>query len=946
MTGYLKKTIALSVTAIMVLATLVSMASALTADEGAVAGRVNTPAPQWKVGDFWKYGYVQRDLTSTQTVTYGGGTQGSVTFTGKSDVYSIDTVTSKDSTYFYLQHEEQSWTNGTYTLVHPQAGTSSAAGFKWWSKWVSTTPDKVRMENLADGASTWNGWSGEEYLWATFQGQGSTKFLNTSIAAPETATLAVTNSPDFTMYSFPMDVSKSWPAVTTQISHFTNSGTTEVDTTGTAHTYSTDYTDTINFNYQGSTDSDITTRTCQAGTFSDCFKVRVTGTYDISRQGQAVNDGTPSPITGSLSGAFFDTYRYYSNKAGNIVDFNSTAPNNGFLLDSYKYTEIPPNYRPAVQEVAQQTYSPAMTIAVKEEEAYNIDMTVLDNDRADTINWTVISITGAGTNPAGAVLMDSPPQFTVANPTSGDLNGIHTNTLRIVAKQPKTVDRDEYTLKVNVSDGRDNGAIEFTFKVKVLNVNDKPYVAMNIPDIWMNENSTMTCTTWKLTDIFKDADKDAGIDDPLTFMPQVTSGPGLTVEVDNSTGTVTLKVPDYASWPVENRPSGWDNNQKESQIKFTATDSGCGNIANKTSNLTTAKLKIVHQNHAPELSTNGTQLQEKGLAWNEDTVDGRLNLKVAFDDVDTTYAGDTLTYANSGQKSIGVKIGTDGKVTMTPEKDWNGKETIKFTATDAKGAKKELRVECEVLAVNDLPFFCETEMDITWEDNEPLTIKEATGPTGTLTKLTLAVSVKDPDIGDTHSCMWYVNDTNGNTVFKSTRAVANDDDYEFKAAWTGAFSAQGSPYEVKVVVTDLKGAATVYMWNVTVLNVNRPPTATFDNPIDNKSFLKGKAIYFDGFNSSDPDELKDNLTYIWNSSKQGTLGQGKGQTGAQMTLKNLKVGKHIVTLTVLDSDGGESLKTFTVKVSEPVVTPGFEMPLFVLAAMIAVVVMAVRRKKN
>jgi len=944
MIAYRKKSIAIWMSALMVLATWVAVTN-VVADEGSAEARVSTPPPMWKNGDFWRFAYTVRDFQSTQQITWNGGGTGNAVFTGKRDTYEYDVVGSKDSTYYMTTMTTETWTNGTYTMSHPQYGTSTAGNFKWWSKWTSSAPTKTRISDLAMNSMTLSGFSSEEYAWVTFSA-GSTKFLNTSAGNPDQNTQTVTDSPDAANYQFPLDVGKSWQVPAFQeVSQISWQGQNEPDpfANGAVHTYSGSYTDTVTMNEQGSTDPAVSPVTCAAGTFNDAIKIRLTGTYDITRQGSQTYDGTPNPITGSASGIYFDTYRWYSNTVGNIVNFNSSSATTGILLDSYKYTAIPPNYKPAVQEVGQMAYASSMIVGVKEKDPASIEITVIDTDPTDTINWTIDSIVGATTNPTGAQLMDGLPTFTAAT-TSPDLSGIHTNTLKITAKQPKTVASDEYTIKINVSDGKEMGDTLFTFKVRVYNVNDKPYVATPIPDVWMKENSTLTCTTWKLTDIFKDPDKEAGIDDAMTFTSQITSGPWLTVEVDNATGTVTFRVPDYASFPVDSRPTGWDNNVKESQIKFTATDSGCGVAANKTTNTTNAKLKIDHVNHAPELATNGTELSEKGLAWNEDTADTRLDLKKAFSDPDT-YAGDVLAFTWSGNKAITPKKDSNDKVTMMPDPNWNGKETIKFVATDTKGAKKELRVDCEILAVNDFPTFCETDMDIKWSDEESLVIKEATSATGTLNKLTLAVVVKDVDVGDTHTAMWYVNDSQGNVVFKSTRPTANDDDYEFRCAWIGGFSSAGSPYEIKVVVADFKGATVSYVWNLTVLNVNRAPTAKWDSPIDNKSFTKGKAIWFDAWNSSDPDERSDNLTFIWNSSKQGTLGQGKGQQGAQMSLKNLKVGKHIVTVVVMDSDGGQSEQTFTVKVVEQKVQPGFEFVGLVAAVAVGAIVLGTRRRK-
>jgi hypothetical protein len=110
--------------------------------------------------------------------------------------------------------------------------------------------------------------------------------------------------------------------------------------------------------------------------------------------------------------------------------------------------------------------------------------------------------------------------------------------------------------------------------------------------------------------------------------------------------------------------------------------------------------------------------------------------------------------------------------------------------------------------------------------------------------------------------------------------------------------------------------------NITMVNVNRPPSIRIDSPLDNMTFSRGQRIYFDAWTSQDPDEANDGLTFIWHSSKQGLIKQGRGIYGAQFSFENLKFGRHIITLTVRDSDGGETSMNITVKVMESTTPAG------------------------
>jgi hypothetical protein len=923
----------------MVLSTLAVLATA-AAEEGAASARMNQPAPQWKANDFWRYELRQRSASYSWQVTFGGSIPGTCDFTGTVDQYEQFTVTStSDPTYYAVSHVFEYWENGTY-VFKPQGYQPSGPGnYRLHQKTETTAPMKFRKTDLGQGDATQSTTSSNEYTWTSY-GIKWTNFTTTETSVESAVGGA------FAVYKFPLDYSRTWQISGVRIEHRTGTQTTEPDDTGAYDTATYDITDTYTYTTgTGRTDSQPSVQDTPAQSFTDCFKIDISSFYDFTETGTVVVNNVPqAPINDMSSGNYWATTRYYSNTAGNIVNYNSTQQNNGIRLSSFRYISIPPNYKPEMETLGGQQYVSGLSVTVREGETYSLDMTVIDHDKADTLNWTVLSVVGSASNPQGAKLMDGSPPFKYANPTESNINDVHSNTLLITAKQPRSVDRDEYTITINANDGRDGGSLNFTFKVKVQNVNSKPYVATPIPDITMRENSTMTCTTWKLTEIFKDQDKEAGIVDPLTFTAVVTAGPALNIVVDQDTGIVTFTVPDYAN--DQTPMASW-----ESTIKFTCTDSGSGTPANKLSNNTNAKLRIEHVNHDPMLSANGTDLAEYGLTWTGDQPDSRLDLNKAFFDPDVKYADDRLTFSWSGQKFIAVKNNA-GRITLTPTIYWNGKETIKFKAVDKQGRSKELRLDCTIMPVNHAPYFCETDMEITWDNEEMLTIKEANSATSAPNKLLLAITVNDPDTlygTDTHECMWYVNDTNGNLIYKTPRFSLNDDDYEFKTAFTGiapnAFSSAGSPYEVKVVVRDKGGLVATYIWNITVLDTNRPPSARFDSPVDNKTFTKGRKVYFDGWNSTDPDEAAENLTFIWNSSRQGMIKQDRGQAGAQFSFSNLKVGKHIITLTVIDSSGGESVTAFTVKVNEPSSTPGFEGVVVVAAVAAIAVFVGYRRRK-
>ncbi|MCD4663981.1 MAG: tandem-95 repeat protein [Bacteroidales bacterium] len=90
------------------------------------------------------------------------------------------------------------------------------------------------------------------------------------------------------------------------------------------------------------------------------------------------------------------------------------------------------------------------------------------------------------------------------------------------------------------------------------------------------------------------------------------------------------------------------------------------------------------------------------FSFNEDTIDSSIDLNNVFDDVDLIY-GDELSFSFSGNVNIAVEISEEGIVTLTPNQDWNGSETITFTATDNYLEQISDEVVVTINPINDPP---------------------------------------------------------------------------------------------------------------------------------------------------------------------------------------------------------------------------------------------------
>jgi len=84
-----------------------------------------------------------------------------------------------------------------------------------------------------------------------------------------------------------------------------------------------------------------------------------------------------------------------------------------------------------------------------------------------------------------------------------------------------------------------------------------------------------------------------------------------------------------------------------------------------------------------------------------------------------------------------------------------------------------------------------------------------------------------------------------------------------------------------------------HTWNVTVSNLNRPPSGYIAAPAPGTAVTAGKEVRFDATGSSDPDS-DDTLNYSWN------FGDGTNATGKMVVHTYKKSGSYTVTLTVND----------------------------------------------
>ncbi|HCM0976392.1 TPA: tandem-95 repeat protein, partial [Vibrio parahaemolyticus] len=159
-------------------------------------------------------------------------------------------------------------------------------------------------------------------------------------------------------------------------------------------------------------------------------------------------------------------------------------------------------------------------------------------------------------------------------------------------------------------------------------------------------------------------------DTPVTIdvLPNDTDvdGDKLSIEsasVPKEQGTVEVVNGKLVFTPTENFNG-------DAEITYTVTDGALTDQA-------TVKVTVNAVNDTPVVESN---IADQALA--EDFTPYTVDLNTAFSDVDNVDG--ELTFSVSGNSNIQVAI-VNGIATITPTADWNGSETLTFTATDPSG---------------------------------------------------------------------------------------------------------------------------------------------------------------------------------------------------------------------------------------------------------------------
>ncbi|ENN6985275.1 tandem-95 repeat protein [Vibrio parahaemolyticus] len=231
-----------------------------------------------------------------------------------------------------------------------------------------------------------------------------------------------------------------------------------------------------------------------------------------------------------------------------------------------------------------------------------------------------------------------------------------------------------------------NGKLVFT---PAENFNGEATITYIVTDGDLTDEAKVTVTVTPVNDSPVAVDDTTSIQEDTAVTIDVLTndtdvdGDKLSIEsasVPKEQGTVEVVNGKLVFTPTENFNG-------DAEIIYTVTDGALTDQA-------TVKVTVNAVNDTPVVESN---IADQALA--EDFTPYTIDLNTAFSDVDNVDG--ELTFSVSGNSNIQVAI-VNGIATITPTADWNGSETLTFTATDPSGESISQTVNFTVAPVADI----------------------------------------------------------------------------------------------------------------------------------------------------------------------------------------------------------------------------------------------------
>ncbi|MBE3883931.1 tandem-95 repeat protein, partial [Vibrio parahaemolyticus] len=228
-----------------------------------------------------------------------------------------------------------------------------------------------------------------------------------------------------------------------------------------------------------------------------------------------------------------------------------------------------------------------------------------------------------------------------------------------------------------------NGDVEITYTVTDGQLTDEAKVTVTVNPV----NDAPTIKVDAVESITEDAVNTDTVVATLTVRDTDTPEDQLTVSLENNSNGYFVLVGDE----VKLTQAGVDAvNNDELNLKGLTISASVSDGVNPTAN-DSDSLVVNRVNDAPTVEN-----AIAGQVLSEDFDAYTIDLNEVFKDSDSS-----LEFSVSGNNSIQISI-VSGVATITPTADWNGKETITFTAKDPSGESVSQTVDFTVAPVADI----------------------------------------------------------------------------------------------------------------------------------------------------------------------------------------------------------------------------------------------------
>ncbi len=284
---------------------------------------------------------------------------------------------------------------------------------------------------------------------------------------------------------------------------------------------------------------------------------------------------------------------------------------------------------------------------------------------------------------------------------------------------------------------------------------------------------------------------------------------------------------------------------------------------------------------------------------------------VLANDTDTDTENSTLTATLATDVLNGIlSLSSDGSFTYTPNANFNGSDSFKYTANDGSLTSSEATVTITVNAINDPPSFTPVS-PVSFDENQTGTVIDVDATDPELN--TIAYSL-DTNVDDNNA--FSINSTTGELSFTSTP--------DFEAPTD---SDPDNIYIVSVTATDngTPVESSTQTITITVNNVNEAPVAGDDNYTTDEDVVL-TTTPATGILANDPDPEGDAVTItVTNNVSNGILNLSPDGSFNYTPTENF-YGTDIFTYTISDGTFDSNEATVTITVTEvndpPAITSG------------------------